>query len=131
MSEYQITATALAQVEQRLTVQANSAKEAEQLAREKLSDGVWKYQGIDEGTLEFETLPAEKASGKFVKVEYDLNYAGGNYSSVGEFAYIPLELSKHIGTERAFEQTTGYDAVHIVHCSEDELYDMNGNLIET
>jgi len=66
----------------------------------------------------------------YIQVEYDLNYAGGNYSSVGQFAYIPKELADETGVEEAFRQTTGHDPVHIIHYSEDELYTADGIRLE-
>ena len=71
---------------------------------------------------------------KCVQVEYDLNYYGGDYSKVGTFAYLPLEVIDRCpgphDDERlkaAFNILTGYDRVHIIHYSFDELYDEEGN----
>ena len=70
-----------------------------------------------------------------VRVEYDLNYAGGDYNKVGDFAYIPLDAISAIpgrlaGDERlkaAFQIITGYNPIHIVHYTFDEVYDQDGN----
>src|SRR5258706_10223799 len=34
---------------------------------------------------------------EFIEVEYDTTYAGGDYSDVGDFAYIPARLVDEIG----------------------------------
>lgn len=62
----------------------------------------------------------------FFQVEYDLEYSGGNYSSVGQFALVPEPLAETLGMNEAFRQSTGYDPVHIVHYSESELYTAEG-----
>lgn len=69
---------------------------------------------------------------KFIRVEYDLDYSGGNYTSVGEFALIPVdELGPNgSGLKKAFEKHTGHNPQHIIHYSMDELYDADDNLIE-
>jgi len=61
-----------------------------------------------------------------IRVEYDLAFYGGNYGKVGDFAYIPVA---NIGrsVEAAFEKQTGHKRVHIIHYSENELYDSAGN----
>jgi hypothetical protein len=68
----------------------------------------------------------------YVKVEYDRNYFGGDYSSVGEFVLIPVdEIQKTPnGVERAFEKRTNLNRLHIIHYSEDELYDSDGNSLD-
>lgn len=70
-----------------------------------------------------------------VRVEYDLAYAGGNYSGVGEYAYIPWEeIDTHGNGEGAlrlaFRAVTGHDPIHIVHYTFDEVYDQRGNPLE-
>jgi hypothetical protein len=62
-----------------------------------------------------------------IRFEYDLDYAGGNYSKVGDFAYVPAELCLRLGDEEAFEQHTGIDRIHIASYCPDELYDEDGN----
>jgi hypothetical protein len=61
-----------------------------------------------------------------IRVEYDLAFFGGDYSKVGSFAYLPVA---NIGrsVELAFEKQTGHKRVHIIHYSEDERYDSEGN----
>ena len=62
-----------------------------------------------------------------LQVEYDLTYVGGDYSKTGDFAYIPVALVERCGSvEQAFRNYTGHDSVHIVHYSEDELFDQEG-----
>jgi hypothetical protein len=63
----------------------------------------------------------------FIRVEYDLNYAGGDYSQVGDFAYVPADCGD---VEEEFEKVTGYDRIHMIHYSPDELYDEQHDLIE-
>jgi hypothetical protein len=78
--------------------------------------------------------PNSKKRKKCVRVEWDLNYSGGNYSDVGNFVYIPLDMidrqkgrSEQSKLEKAFRQMTGQDPVHIVHWSPDEVFDQDGN----
>ena len=70
-----------------------------------------------------------------VRVEYDLDYAGGDYDKVGEFALIPLDAINAVpGTltdderlKAAFRIITGYDPIDVVHYTFDEVYDQQGN----
>ncbi len=70
-----------------------------------------------------------------IRVEYDPDYGGGNYSKVGRFAYVPLDAIGAVpgsltGDQRlkaAFQIVTGYDPAHIVHYTFDEVYDQDGN----
>ena len=63
-----------------------------------------------------------------LQVEYDLAYCGGDYGNSGDFAYIPVALVDRCGSvEQAFLKYTGHDPVHIVHYSEDELFDQDGD----
>ena len=66
----------------------------------------------------------------YVRVEYDLNYLGGDYSDVGTFAYVPLMICEKLGVEQAFATFCKVDAAHIIHYTLDELYDNDGNPIE-
>lgn len=74
---------------------------------------------------------------KCVRVEWDPNYNGGDYSSVGQFAYVPWEVIDRIkamhmllhderAVEIAFAARVG-DPRHIVHFTLDEVYDQDGN----
>jgi hypothetical protein len=63
----------------------------------------------------------------FIQVEYDPEFAGGNYSKVGQFAYIPAN-EKDI--ETAFEKQTGYPKSCIIHYCPDELYTEKGELYD-
>ena len=70
---------------------------------------------------------------KCVRVEYDLDYWGGDYSKVGQFVYVPHEVIDRLpGThidkklKTAFTVLVG-DPRHIVHYTFDEVYDQDGN----
>jgi hypothetical protein len=67
---------------------------------------------------------------RFIEVEYDLEYSGGNYSDVGDFAMIPVELVDKLGVEAAFEKHTGHDRVHIIHYCPDDRYNASGELVD-
>lgn len=54
------------------------------------------------------------------RIEYDLDYIGGNYSSVGEFYTIMIGEDCQIPIPDVFEYLTGIDSVHIVHYCEIE-----------
>jgi hypothetical protein len=66
------------------------------------------------------------------RVEYDLEFCGGNYSDTGSFALIPHSvIDTHRGdVPAAFRAHTGFDPMHMIHYTEDEVYDQNGNLID-
>lgn len=67
----------------------------------------------------------------YFKVEYDEEFFGGNYSGTGNLAYIKLIDVNRLGSvEAAFKETTGVETIHIIHYSEDELYDAEGNLVD-
>lgn len=59
--------------------------------------------------------------------EYDLEYYGGDYSGVGEFAYVPLRLVDELGPRRAFRQHTGHSPRHIIHYDLDEELNAEGD----
>lgn len=54
------------------------------------------------------------------EVEYDLNYTGGNYSSVGRFVTVSSPAMGLV--PKLFKQQTGIDPIHIIHYeASDEL----------
>ena len=63
-----------------------------------------------------------------IRVEYDLEFFGGDYSGVGSFAYVPLADIGHTpdAVEAAFKKLTGHNPVHIIHYCPDETFDENG-----
>jgi hypothetical protein len=63
----------------------------------------------------------------YIKIEYDKYYSGGEYSSIGNFVYIPLQSIEEDEIERAFELYTGLSPLHIIHYSPDELYTETGD----
>jgi len=69
---------------------------------------------------------------KCVRVEYDLDYDGGDYSKVGQFAYIPHEIIDQLpGTDPDTKLRTAFtvlvgDSRHIVHYTFDETFDQDG-----
>lgn len=67
----------------------------------------------------------------FFQVEYDEEYFGGNYHRTGNFALIKLIDVNRLGSvEAAFKETTGVETIHIIHYSEDEMFDAEGNHID-
>jgi len=68
----------------------------------------------------------------FISVEFDRQYAGGDYSGCGETVLLPAESAKtEKKLHKAFEKKTGLSPVHIVGYSPDELFDENGNPMDT
>jgi len=67
---------------------------------------------------------------KHYQFEYSLDYSGGDYDGVGDFAYVPVELADKIGEEEAFEKVTGINPIHIIFYTTDEVYDADGDLME-
>lgn len=63
----------------------------------------------------------------FIRVEFDPDYSGGNYSKVGQFAYIPTDAKD---VEKTFEKQTGYSRSCIIHYSPDELYTEKGEFLD-
>jgi hypothetical protein len=68
----------------------------------------------------------------FVRVEYDLDYTGGNYERQGSFVLLPWREIKRCreDVEGVFERMTGHSRVHIVHYSVDDLYTATGEYAE-
>lgn len=62
-----------------------------------------------------------------LRVEYDLEYFGGDYDNNGQFAFVPVALCSFIfdTVEEAFEAYTGINRQHIIHYS-DEWFFLNG-----
>lgn len=48
-----------------------------------------------------------------------------------EYAYVPVKLIEQLSVEEAFQQLTGHDPIHIIHYSEDDWYDADGNLLDS
>jgi len=69
-----------------------------------------------------------------IKVEYDLNWDGGNYTSVGQFAYVPVALIEAYGgmndnaVWQAFKRYTGHDFNHVVNYESTQLFNDNGSV---
>ena len=66
------------------------------------------------------------------RVEYDPTFYGGDYHGTGTHALIPHAIIDNLNgdVEEAFRCETGLDPCHIVHYTQDEVYDRHGNLIE-
>jgi hypothetical protein len=88
--------------------------------------------GIDRADLEIDIAREEDfhllqltsyMEEEFIEVEYDTAYEGGDYSDVGDFAYIPARLVDEIGMEKAFQRTTTHDPKHIIHWTENATID--------
>jgi hypothetical protein len=62
-----------------------------------------------------------------VQVEFDPNYYGGDYSSVGQFVYLPHSaFEDDADLELAFEKQTGLPRCCIIHYCLDDLYTADG-----
>jgi len=64
-----------------------------------------------------------------IEIEYDKSYWGGDYTQVGDYAYIPFELVDAIGAEEAFQIATGCDRANIVnvnHSEDEQIYRKDG-----
>ncbi len=68
--------------------------------------------------------------GRFVRVEYDARYAGGDYDGVGEYAYIPVEDADKYSVPVAFYRRTGLSPTCLIHWSDDQLYYADGTPVE-
>jgi len=65
----------------------------------------------------------------FLKVEFDRNYSGGDFSGVGEFVLLPVVAVDVAGLHRVFHQVTNLNPNKIVHYSPDDLYNATGELV--
>lgn len=63
-----------------------------------------------------------------IRVEYDLEYQGGDYNKTGKFKFIPEALYPFVfkTVEEAFEAYTGIPKVHVIHYLSDERYFPDG-----
>jgi len=52
------------------------------------------------------------------QVEYDLQYFGGNYDSVGDYVVVSAESADDV--PRAFTAKTGHDSAHIVNITDNQ-----------
>jgi hypothetical protein len=69
---------------------------------------------------------------RYVQVEYDNQFYGGDYTGTGSFILIRVTDVQRLGSvENAFRVMARMEPVHIIHYSEDELYDSKGNHIES
>lgn len=64
---------------------------------------------------------------RYIRVEWDPEFAGGDYDGVGNFALLPVGCD----VETTFTAETGHPASCIVHYSEDELFDADGNSLDS
>lgn len=61
------------------------------------------------------------------QIEFDLDFYGGDYSSVGHFVYIPHSaFDDDAGIELAFEKQTGLPRRCIIHYCLDDVYTADG-----
>ena len=65
-----------------------------------------------------------------IRVEFDLNHWGGDYSHTGDFVFIPQSVYIRYGIDTAFQAITHYNPQHIIQYDEDELYTYDGNFYE-
>jgi hypothetical protein len=63
-----------------------------------------------------------------IRVEYDLEYFGGDYNKIGKFEFIPEALYPFVynTVEEAFEAYTGIPKQHVIHYSSDERFFPDG-----
>jgi len=69
-----------------------------------------------------------------VRVEYDPEFAGGDYNGVGSYVLIPLsDIDARGGgddaVQEAFSAQTNLPADCIIHFTQDELYDKSGRMM--
>ena len=67
---------------------------------------------------------------RFVQVEFDRSYTGGDYDKVGEFLLLEEEGLTDENLPERFEAKTGLGPEHIIHYTFDELFDANGDPID-
>ena len=101
-------------------------KDGEQVDSEVLEvDGKEAYLAFD--------MVQPRPPRKCVRVEYDLNFWGGDYDRVGQFAYVPREVIDRLpGNDPDVKLRTAFtvlvgDPRHIIHYTIDEAFDQDGN----
>ena len=67
---------------------------------------------------------------KFIKVEYDPEYTGGDYPKIGEMGLLPLDECETRGVDVTFYRWMDLDPIHIIHYNLDEHYNALGERIE-
>lgn len=67
---------------------------------------------------------------KFVQVEYDKDYYGGDYGNVGDFFLLPEDGLTDENLPERFRKATSLDPIHIIHYTLDDVYDWEGNLLD-
>jgi hypothetical protein len=68
---------------------------------------------------------------RYIRVEYDKSFSGGDYSGVGTFAFVPQSLVSELGSvEAAFEKAAGVNRIHMIHYTVDVLYDAQGRFVD-
>lgn len=67
-----------------------------------------------------------------VRIEFDMDYYGGDYTSVGQHAYVPEALIDLLGGDvaAALAKFKRIDPVHMVGYSGDERFDADGEPLE-
>ena len=115
---------------------ADNVTELAQAARQLLMNTPYSpalapsLERVREALKPFERTPPRV---KCVRVEYDLNFWGGDYSGVGQFAYIPLDaISRLRGKNDDKRLRTAFTVLvgnpeHIIHYTFDEPVDQDGN----
>lgn len=91
--------------------------------------------GCDWEELEIECNLCDDSEGTpvepHIQVEYDEDFWGGDYDGVGDLIYVKMSEADRLGSvEAAFKALIGIDAVHMIHYSEDELFDIKGNHLD-
>ena len=70
----------------------------------------------------------------YIRIEYDRDYRGGNYSGVGQHIYlsvIDVDPSKEDEVYAAFEEQTELPRSCVIHYSEDERFDRYGSPLDS
>lgn len=78
---------------------------------------------VDFDDLEDDETPEGIPADAYIRVEFDPEFAGGNYNKVGQFTYIPA-TERDIGA--AFEKQEELPTSCIIHYSLDEWYTKEG-----
>lgn len=98
-----------------------------------MADSLIPGKNTETGTVQLLNADAQttpEATLLFYRVKYDTEYTGGDYNKTGKFAFIPEQLVKDRGINKAFEETMDEDPIHIIHYSEDERYNSACELVD-
>jgi hypothetical protein len=113
-------------------INAKKYQEAFSLWEQYMEQNEWRESmsirqvGVLDGETPQVDLARYENCRQYFRVEYDLNYTGGDYDKVGKFTHLPTDELENLTVQELFKRETGVNPIHIVSYNVDELYDVDG-----